>query len=112
MFIISQKRDTVVNVNNITNIYIENENRIIARAVDSEEIFLGMYHNKTNEVFKEMLSKVFPPATLVFQNCMPDKESISAFKDKMDLGAIVVSDGTDRSEVKMYDCGVYYMPEG
>lgn len=111
MFIVSQNRDIVVNVDNITNIYIENENIIIARAVDSEEIFLGMYHNKTNEVFKEMLKNVFPPSTLIFHNCMLDKESLSAFKDKQELGAIFVSDDTNRAEVKMFDCGVYYMPE-
>lgn len=111
MFIVSKDRDVVINMDNVTNIYIENGNNIMARAVDSEEILLGRYINCAYEIFADMLQKAFPPATLIFQNCMPDKESISAFKDKVDLGAIVVSDATDRAEVKMYDCGVYYMPE-
>lgn len=111
MFIVTKDREIVVNVDNITNIYIENGNRVVARMVDSEEVILGFYADGAKRVFEEMLSKVFSPTTLVFQNCMPDQGSISAFKDKMDLGAIVVSDGTDRPEVKMYDCGVYYMPE-
>ena len=111
MFIISQDKETIVNVDNVTNIFIVNGNRVAARMVDSEEIILGFYVAGAKKVFDEMLKTVFPPVTLIFQNCMPDKESISAFKDKMDLGAIIVNDGTDRAEVKMYDCGVYYMPE-
>lgn len=111
MFIIAKDREIVVNVDNITNIYIENGNRIMARMVDSEDVILGFYVDGAKRVFEEMLSKVFPPTTLIFQNCMPDKESASAFKDKLNLGAIVISDCTGRAEVKMYDCGVFYMPE-
>lgn len=113
MFIISQNRDVVVNVNNITNIYIENENRIIARAVDSEEIFLGMYLSRTNEVFKEMLLKVFPPTTLIFKNCELDMEDTSRMRDiAADAKIISVKDDNCVSEARIYDCGVYYMPEG
>ncbi len=111
MFIITKDREIVVNVDNTTNIYIENGNRIMARMVDSEDVILGFYVDGAKRVFEEMLSKVFPPATLIFQKCMPDKESASVFKDNLDLGAIVVSDRAGRAEVKMYDCGVYYMPE-
>jgi len=114
MFIVSKDRDVVINMDNATNVYIENENLIMARMVDSEEIVLGRYLEHAEDVFREMLKNVFPPATLIFKNCMADFESEQwkNIKDRADLGAILVSDGTEKSEIKMYDCGVYYMPEG
>lgn len=63
MFIVSQNRDIVVNVDNTTNIYIENGNKVMARMVDSEEVVLGFYVCEAKTVFEEMLKKVFPPYT-------------------------------------------------
>lgn len=111
MFIVSKDRDIVVNVDNVTNIFMNTEYKIVARMVDSEEVVLGIYADGAYKVFVEILKKVFPPATLIFKNCMLDDESLCSIKDKTDLGAILVSDSTGSAEVKMYDCGVYYMPE-
>ncbi len=112
MFIVSKDREIVVNVDNVTNVFMQNGNRIIARTVDSEEVLLGLYvRGGAKDVFEDMLKKVFPPDTLIFKNCMLDDESLHNLKDKVDLNAILVSDSTAVAEVKMYECGVYYMPE-
>lgn len=114
MFIVSKDREIVVNVDNVTNIFMQNENRIIARTVDSEEVLLGLYvGGGAKGIFEDMLKNVFPPTTLIFKNCMADfeHEQWKNLKDRADLGAILVSDSTGNAEVKMYDCGVYYMPE-
>lgn len=110
MFIVSQDRGMVVNADNVTNIFMSGS-RLVARMVDSEEAILGDYKDRVGNVFEEMLKNVFPPSTLIFKNCMPDKENMPDFLDKRDLGAIFVSDHTDNADVKMYGCGVYYMPE-
>jgi len=111
MFIVSNDRGTVVNADNVTNIFTVNGNRIVARMVDSEEVIIGEYKEKAEIVFKEMLKNVFPPDPIIFKNCTQDKERLSEFADKMDLETIIISDDANRSEVKRYDCGVYYMPE-
>lgn len=111
MFIVSKDREIVVNTDNITNIYIANGNKIMAHMVDSEEIMLGIYVKGAKAVFEEMLKNVFPPDTLIFKNCTPDKESMQDFLTKRNLGAVFVNDHTDNVETKMYGCGVYYMPE-
>ncbi len=60
-----------------------------------------------------MLKKVFPPTMLIFKNCMADfeAESWQNLKDRADLGAILVPNITGKEEIRMYDSGVYYMPE-
>lgn len=110
MYIISQNRGMVVNADNITNIYIGG-GQITARMVDSEEVILGKYKERVGSVFEEMLKNMFPPDTLIFKNCIPDKESMQDFLTKKNLGAVFVNDHTDNVEAKMYGCGVYYMPE-
>lgn len=79
--------------------------------VDSEEVILGKYKERVGSVFEEMLKNMFPPDTLIFKNCIPDKESMQDFLTKKNLGAVFVNDHTDNVEAKMYGCGVYYMPE-
>lgn len=108
MFIVSKDRDVLINVDNVTNIYIENRSRIMARAIDSEEILLGVYANQADEVFAEVLGNIFIPNMIVSNKVIPD-DFAEQFKgaNNKPRGIAV---GTGES-VTPYAREIYYMPE-
>lgn len=108
MFIVSKDRDVVVNIDNITNLYIENGNNILARTVDSEEILLGRYLDHAGDVFKELLGNIFVPNMVVTNQTIPDDfaEQFKGLNNKP--WGIALADGAN---VVPYAIDVYYMPE-
>lgn len=108
MFIVSKDRDMLINMDNVTNIYIENRSRIMARTVDSEEIVLGVYSNRADEIFSEVLDTMFIPNMVVTNKTIPDgfAEQFKGLDNKS--WGIAVAEGEN---VVPYAREIYYMPE-
>jgi hypothetical protein len=108
MFIVDADRCNILNVDNVITIGV-NGKRIIA-TTNTDDIVIGAYCTveRTKAVYAEMLEEVFPPNTLVFQNCEIAPEEYQKFRN-IENGTICVS-GPD-AKMERYDCGVYYMPE-
>jgi hypothetical protein len=109
MFIVNADRDSIVNMDNVINIYVEG-NRILA-FTKVDDMVLGLYRSeeRAKDVFAEMLKEAFPPSTWIFKNCSIEPGEYKRFKD-IENGAICVSG--QNAKVEQFDCGVYYMPEG
>lgn len=108
MFIVSADRNNIVNVDNVVSIGIDGKKILAMTAVD--DIILGSYRNeeRSKEIYAVMLKEVFPPSTLVLQNCTMDKSEYEKLKE-IESGVICVC-GED-ADIKQFDCGVFYMPE-
>lgn len=110
MFIVDCDRENVVNVDNVMNVRIDGK-KIIA-VTKTDDITIGAYttDKRAKEVFIEMLRDVFPPSLLIVKNCDVDPE-MQKFISGRNMTGVYVSDGTNKADVQMFNCGVYYMPE-
>ena len=110
MFIVDCDCENIVNVDNVTNVRIDGK-KIIA-VTKTGDVTIGAYatDERAKEVFAKMLRDVFPPSLMVIKNCEVDPEMRKFLSDK-NMTGIYVSDGTNKADVQMLNCEVYYMPE-
>ena len=106
MFIVDATRKITVNMANVISINQETKRIVAVSKVD--DIVLGTYdtEERATEIYGKMLENIFPPNFIVAKNTDVDFDKLQ----KMKCNAIQLrADG--EAEVKLYDCGVYYMPE-
>lgn len=105
MFIVDMNRKITVNVDNV--ICITQESRRITAVTKVDDIILGTYstEERAAEVYKDMLNNIFPQNFIVTRE---HEVGLDALKG-LENGAMLIK-STREPEVKMYNCGVYYMP--
>ena len=106
MFIVDATRKITVNMANVISINQELKRIIAVSKVD--DIVLGTYdtEERATEIYGKMLGNIFPPNFVVAKNIDVDFDELQ----KMKCNAIQLRTAGE-PEVKLYDCGVYYMPE-
>lgn len=105
MYIVSQDKTRVINVDNVEEIRIETP-RIIA-ATKNDDIVIGEYSGfRAEEVFKNMLETVFPADCIIMQDI---EHTDKIFPDH--FGTIEVHTGRNEPKIEYINGGVYYMPE-
>lgn len=110
MFIVTQKRDMVLNVDNVVSVEIDGT-KIMAVARTNDYV-IGAYkdQDRAKEVFNDMLKTIFQPV-IVMKNCKPD-ESFERLKDLFGTDKVCVIEAIgDSASVEFGNAGVYYMPE-
>lgn len=103
MFIVNQDRDTTINLNNVKEIFIS-QGRIFA-----DNTVIGKYktEERTNQVYNEMLQILFSPY-MMLKNAELPPDAMKNFAN----GNVILLKSADREpDVKLYDNGLYYMPE-
>ena len=105
MFIVDMNRKITVNVDNV--ICINQDVKRITAVTKVDDIILGNYstEERAAEVYREMLENIFPPNFIVTKNTDVDFDELQ----KMKCNAIQLITAGE-PEVKLYDCGVYFMP--
>lgn len=114
MFIVSQDRNSVVNMENMTAVYIDGTEKMIMADFTKDAgidcMVLGRYNEqRTREVFREMLEKVFPPNVLFCNNAEIDPETSRKFFENHE--PLVIQEKGADTRIQNYDFGVYYMQE-
>lgn len=110
MFIVTQQRDMVLNVDNLISVKVDGK-RIIA-VTETDDYVIGTYKDseRAGEVFRENLKTIFQPV-IVMKNCKPD-ESFERLKDLFGTDKVCVIEKIgDGASVEFGNAGVYYMPE-
>lgn len=114
MFIVDWERNTVLNVDNFSGIFLA-DRKIFAKYANvaghkSQDLSIGEYATKERaaEVFKDMLEKCFP-ANFQITSCLPDDVNIFWEKINEGFGDLMV----DRNDCHIghFNIGTYYMPE-
>lgn len=106
MFIVDATRKITVNMANVISINQEMKRIVAVSKVD--DIVLGTYdtEERAAEIYGKMLENISPPNFIVAKNTDIDFDGLQ----KMKCNAIQLRTAGE-AEVKLYDCGVYYMPE-
>lgn len=110
MFIIAQKRDMVLNVDNVVSVEIDGT-KIMAVARTNDYV-IGAYKDqyRAKEVFNDMLKTILQPV-IVMKNCKPD-EGFERLKDLFGTDKICTIENIgEKASVEFGNAGVYYMPE-
>lgn len=95
MFIVSQNRREIVNVDTVRRFYVY-RNTIVAQYRPGEEADLGKYdtYTRANEVFAQMLREVFPPPV---------------HNTRRERDGVIIEDGWYEIPVETGKC--WYIPE-
>lgn len=110
MFIVTQERDNVLNVDNVISVNVDGK-RIVA-VTKTNDYVIGAYTDpdRAEGVFKEMLQNVFQPV-IVMKNCKPD-ENFEKFENLLGTSKVcLVENVGDRASVEFINNETYYMPE-
>lgn len=114
MFIVDWERNTVLNVDNFSGIFLA-DRKIFAKYANVaghklQDLSIGEYATKERaaEVFKDMLEKCFPVNCLVTSS-LPD--DVNEFWDKMSKEGFKDLVVKNDCHVERFDIGTYYMPE-
>lgn len=105
MFIVDMNRKITVNVDNV--LCIIRDIKKITAVTQVDDIILGTYstEERAEEVYEDMLKIIFAPNFIVARNYGIDLEALT----DLECGVMQIK-AAGEPEVKMYNCGVYYMP--
>lgn len=105
MFIVGQSRKITVNVDNAATLDLDGK-RIIA-STNVGDVNLGVYSSdaRAEEVYEDMLRNIFPPSVIVAKDVDISREVAK----EVAKGTTLMC--SEPAEVKVYECGAYYMPK-
>lgn len=107
MYIVNQDRNTVINLDNATVITLDGGKIFVRPQGESGQVVGAYSKERAEKVFSEMLNEIFPPSLIVTHNTDIVSENM---RDAIKAAPMLISTRGD-ADVRMYSCGVYYMPE-
>ena len=108
MYIVNQKRNRIFNIDQFQQIFVM-DNAIQCKW-GSEVCVLGVYRDaeRAQEVFYDMMVKMFPPDMVIFQNFQVSDRVKKLLKD---TPVLMVQTESNQPSVEYIRPCVWYMPE-
>ena len=110
MYIVNQRRDTVVNLNSMQAINLADNEILIGDIIRMTILAEYKTEDRAKEVFEQMLRDIFPQEVIIFQNMEVDKIIVDEFVKNRKIGIIARTDN-DIPKIERIEPRVYYMPE-
>lgn len=108
MFIVTQKKNAVINVDSLISIEI-NEN-IITATLSKDDYVIGKYETtqRAEEVFQDLLKNIVEP-TIMMTGCISDS-CIKQITGMLKTDKVIIVEDKE-AKIEFVNSGFYYMPE-